>query len=152
MQNARSFIKPILVVLVFIALIAVAVGLFRRQVQETALGDDGTPTASGAAAASTPSDSDKKDIPEVTTIPDTPQTETEERSYDIVTLLPRDAIQSIDNPRFYGVKEADAEYTADELVLGVTINGESKAYSTTFLDSHEIVNDTLGGRAIAVTW
>jgi len=151
MQNARSFLKPFLIILALLALVAVAVGLFRRQVQEIALSDDGTPTSSGAApGASKPTD--EKDMPEVTNIPDTPQTEAEERSYDIVTLLPRDAIQSIDNPRFYGVEDADAEYTADELVLGVTINGESKAYSTTFLDSHEIVNDTLGGRKIAVTW
>ena len=36
--------------------------------------------------------------------------------------------------------------------MGVTINGESKAYWTSHLDSHEMVNDMLGGRKIAVTW
>lgn len=72
--------------------------------------------------------------------------------YRIVTLLPKDAIPSIDSPRFFTAAEADAEYDPDELVLGVTINGESKAYSSSFLDSHEIVNDTLGGRPISVTW
>jgi len=81
-----------------------------------------------------------------------PGSTTTERSYEIVTLLPKDAIPAIDNPRFYSAAEADAEYDPDELVLGVTINGESKAYSTSHLDSHEIVNDTLGGKAIAVTW
>ena len=67
-------------------------------------------------------------------------------------MLPPDAIPAIDNPRFYSAEEADAEYEPDELVLGVSINGESKAYSSSHLDSHEIVNDTLGGRKIAVTW
>ena len=75
-----------------------------------------------------------------------------ESEYEIVTVLGYDAIQAIDNPRFYSAGEADAEYGPQELVLGVTINGESKAYSTSLLDRHEIVNDTLGGRKIAVTW
>ncbi len=74
------------------------------------------------------------------------------RTYDIVTLLPRDAIPAIDNPRFYSAAEADAEYAPDELVLGVSLNDESRAYSTSLLSRHEIVNDTAGGRKIAVTW
>jgi hypothetical protein len=76
----------------------------------------------------------------------------EEKEYEIVTLLPADAIPAISTPTFYTANEADSEYAADELVIGVTINGKSKAYSTSFLDSHEIVNDELGGRKIAVTW
>lgn len=41
-----------------------------------------------------------------------------------------------------------------ELVLGVTIEGESRAYPINMLTgpSREILNDTLGGRAIAATW
>ena len=41
---------------------------------------------------------------------------------------------------------------SDELVLGLSINGDSRAYSVPMLSSHEIVNDTVGGRKIAVTW
>lgn len=74
------------------------------------------------------------------------------KTYEIVTLLPRDAIPAIFNPRFYSAAEADAEYEPTERVLGVSINGESRAYSTSYLDRHEIVNDTVGGRKIAVTW
>lgn len=74
------------------------------------------------------------------------------RTFDIVTLLPRDAIPAIDNPRFYSAAEADAEYAPEELVLGVWLSGESRAYSTSLLSSHEIVNDAVGGRKIAVTW
>ena len=69
-----------------------------------------------------------------------------------MTLLPPDAIPAIDYPKFYSAVEADQEYDPDELVMGVVINGESKAYSTPLLDGHEIVNDALGGRKIAVTW
>lgn len=71
---------------------------------------------------------------------------------ELVTLLPKDGIPSIDNPQFYGVEEADGEYLPDELVLGVSLNGDHRAYSTSLLNSHEIVNDTVGGEPIAVTW
>lgn len=72
--------------------------------------------------------------------------------YDIVTLLPKDAIPSIDRPRFYNTQEADAEYEPDEIVIGVEFNGDARAYAVGLLSSHEIVNDHVGGRPIAVTW
>lgn len=72
--------------------------------------------------------------------------------YTIVTLLPRDGIPAIDNPQFLGPDEADDFYDADELVIGVEFEGDARAYSVPFLSGHEIVNDTVGGRKIAVTW
>ena len=42
--------------------------------------------------------------------------------------------------------------TPSERVIGVSINGESRAYPLNLLSRHEIVNDTVGGKAIAVTW
>ncbi len=71
---------------------------------------------------------------------------------EIVTLLPRDAIPAIDNPQFLSVEDADEFYDPDELVMGVSFNGDSRAYSAPFLSNHEIVNDTVGGVKIAVTW
>lgn len=73
------------------------------------------------------------------------------RTLEIVTLLPRDGIQAILNPRFITPAEAD-RYTADEPVLGVSINGDDRAYSIPFLSGREVVNDTVGGVPIAVTW
>jgi len=72
--------------------------------------------------------------------------------YEIITLLPRDAIPAIDNPQFISADEADGAYDPDELILGVEFNGEARAYSIPFLSGHEIVNDTVGGVKIAVTW
>jgi hypothetical protein len=72
--------------------------------------------------------------------------------YRIVTLLPPDAIPSIDDPQFYDVNEADQEYSSDELVLGVEFDGDARAYPIGLLARHEIVNDTVGGRPIAVTY
>jgi len=40
----------------------------------------------------------------------------------------------------------------DEPVVGVVQNGVPKAYSTWHLDHHEIVNDNIGGKPVAVTW
>ncbi len=70
----------------------------------------------------------------------------------IVTLLPPDAIPAINNPSFITAGEADGQLRLTDLVIGVSINGEHRAYGAAFLSAHEIVNDTLGGRAIAVTW
>ena len=77
---------------------------------------------------------------------------TQERDLEIVTLLAQDAIQAIDNPIFLSAAEADQQYDPDELVLGVEFNGEARAYSIPLLSRHEIVNDTVGGEKIAVTW
>lgn len=77
------------------------------------------------------------------------------RNYDeleIVTLLPRDGIPAIDNPQFLSAEEADEEYAPEELVIGVNYEGDARAYSIPFLSSREIVNDTVGGKKVAVTW
>ena len=70
----------------------------------------------------------------------------------IVTLLGFDGIPSIENPQFVESEAADETYDPDELVLGVEINGDARAYSVPLLSRHEIVNDVVGGKPIAVTW
>ncbi len=71
---------------------------------------------------------------------------------EIVTILPKDAISSIDDPQFYPIAEANEEYDDEEEVIGIEMEGEARAYSTGLLSSHEIVNDNVKGRPIAVTW
>lgn len=76
---------------------------------------------------------------------------------EVVTLLPPDAIPAIlpERARDIMVSAAEAETTGIDpnvQVLGVEINGESRAYPIPYLSAHEIVNDTVGGRQIAVTW
>ena len=76
-----------------------------------------------------------------------------ERDLDIVTLLPFDGIPAIDNPHFFpDLETANKFYNDGELVLGVEIDGDARAYSVPLLSSHEIVNDVVGGKPIAVTW
>ena len=47
---------------------------------------------------------------------------------------------------------ADAPLEDDELVIGISLEGESKAYPITVLRFREMVNDELGGLPILVTW
>ena len=51
------------------------------------------------------------------------------------------------NAKLYGKYLVSADR-----VIGVTVNGESRAYPIQILNVHEIVNDTLGGVPIAVTY
>ena len=74
------------------------------------------------------------------------------REFRIVTLLPKDAIAAIFDPSFVDAAVADRWFRPDDQVLGVSINGEHRAYGTAFLSSREVVNDTVGGRPIMVTW
>jgi len=64
--------------------------------------------------------------------------------------LARDAIFPIYNPEFAAASEAP--YDDDELVIGVALNGEAKAYSIGPLNGREMVNDTIGGVPILVSW
>lgn len=63
----------------------------------------------------------------------------------------RDCIPSIDNPKFVSADDAN-HVTADSVVLAVAYKGKFRAYPARILDHHEIVNDTIGGTPIAVTW
>ena len=65
-------------------------------------------------------------------------------------LLPRDAIFPVYDPRF--VPAEAASLATDALVIGVAINGESKAYPVGPLNFREMVNDTVGGVPVLVTW
>ena len=70
----------------------------------------------------------------------------------IVTLLPRDGIPAIFNTEHVSISETVGRMNDSDRVLGVSINGESRAYPINALSSHEIANDFVGGVKIAVTW
>ena len=74
------------------------------------------------------------------------------RDLKIVTILGRDGIPAILDPIFANRAASLAQMDPLERVIGVSINGDSRAYPLNLLSRHEIVNDTVGGKAIAVTW
>ena len=78
--------------------------------------------------------------------------ETSSGDLQIVNFLPIDAIRAINEPTFLIGQAAEQQYQEDEPILGITLNGEHKAYSIPFLSNREIVNDQLGGVPIVLTW
>ena len=126
-----------------------------------------TAVASPARGPVTPAATPEPSPPAATAKP-------EERDLDIVTLLPFDAIPAVLDPEFISADEADAKLAEllegrsrrdadkallaggsdpdDALVLGVSINGDSRAYYIPTLSRVEIVNDSVGGQPLAVTW
>ena len=70
----------------------------------------------------------------------------------VYRLLPVGGIPAIDEPAFVTGDAADAQMADDEPVIGVVVDGHARAYSLWHLDAHEIVNDEIGGTAIAATW
>jgi len=71
---------------------------------------------------------------------------------EVVRVIQRDGIISIDDPKFDSATEAQAYLQDEELILGVVVEGEARAYPIDILSLHEIVNDRVGGTAFAVTW
>jgi len=64
---------------------------------------------------------------------------------------PKDGIPSIDDPKFATLPDSDFMSSSD-IVIGLEINGEAKAYPLFILVWHEIVNDNVGGTPVAVTY
>lgn len=82
---------------------------------------------------------------------------------------PPDGIPSIDNPKFISARETDQFIPAGQTdqflpvsqtnpisnsstVIGIYYNGEAKAYPLYILVWHEIVNDVVGGKPVAITY
>ena len=55
------------------------------------------------------------------------------------------------NPEFIAPEQATF-LTPDDRVLGLTINGESRAYPLRMMTYHHIANDTIAGRPVLVTF
>ncbi len=78
----------------------------------------------------------------------------------VASGMPRDGLPAIDLPALLSTAGLDAvngagqkPFLADhDRVLGLTMNGEDRAYPVSILNWHEVVNDTLGGKPVLVTW
>jgi len=65
-------------------------------------------------------------------------------------LLPRDGILPVYDPRF--VAAGDSGWSDGALVIGLELDGESRAYPVGFLNRREMVIDSLAGIPVLVTW
>lgn len=64
----------------------------------------------------------------------------------------KDGIPSIDRPRFESVAAADAQLAPGDRVIGLYLDGEARAYPQRILVWHEIVNDSVDGRPVSITY
>ena len=71
---------------------------------------------------------------------------------EIVAVLPRDRITPLDDPSFDGIAAGDAWLPGNHPVIQMQINGDARAFPLGIISRHEVVNTTIGGRAIAVTF
>lgn len=70
----------------------------------------------------------------------------------VVIRRPMRAI--VDAPAVGAAQATEEIVTDNELVIGVVVNGKARAYPINMITgpSREIINDSLGGSAIAATW
>jgi hypothetical protein len=76
----------------------------------------------------------------------------------VASGLPKDGIHAIDAPAILTAGQVDALkgrrklLVSSDRVIGLMVAGRARAYPTRILNWHEVVNDTLGGVPIAVTY
>jgi hypothetical protein len=66
--------------------------------------------------------------------------------------LGKDGIPSIDTPEYASASNAPDYMRPEEPVIQVSINGDARAFPLSILMWHEIVNDTVGGEPVTVTF
>jgi len=64
----------------------------------------------------------------------------------------KDCIPSIDNPVFESVNDATDWLDPDDIGISLSIDGIERFYPYRILVSHEIVNDTINGKRVLVTY
>ena len=64
----------------------------------------------------------------------------------------RDAIPAISGPLYWTLEEASEVYTDNVPLVQVSVNGDVRGFPLEILTWHEIVNDTIGGVPVAVTF
>lgn len=63
----------------------------------------------------------------------------------------KDGIPALDRPKLIEAEKAD--YLNDkDLVFGVWLNGDARAYPLRIMDSHEMLNDVVGGQPVSLAY
>lgn len=74
----------------------------------------------------------------------------DDRAYD-TTDAPCNCIPAADNPEVSSAEDA-SWLKDDDIVFGVEVNGEYRAYPRQIMEVREMVNDTLGGRDLGIPY
>ncbi|HEV2345921.1 MAG TPA: DUF3179 domain-containing protein [Actinocrinis sp.] len=70
----------------------------------------------------------------------------------LVVLLGVNSIPAITQPRFESVQNAQQWLPSDAPVITLALGGEVRAYPLAILEWHEVVDDTIGGLPVAITY
>ncbi len=84
-----------------------------------------------------------------------PNTDFEKTSVDfgeITSVLPRDRIPAINDPKFGSIADGAAFLADVEPVISLQIEGQGRAYPLQIMTWHEIVNDEFAGVPVSVTF
>ena len=76
------------------------------------------------------------------------------RAGELILAASEDDIPAIfaDDTLFVDAEAGSREWQDNELVIGLALQGDARAYPIRLLSSHEIVNDVVGGHPVAITW
>ena len=80
------------------------------------------------------------------------QDETGTKQIPIIPDVPRDAIPPLDSPKYETKLEAEKWLQGDDIVLGVEFANDARAYPIKIMNWHEIVNETIGGQEVVITY
>ncbi len=105
-----------------------------------------TPTATPLPPPATPTATSLPPTATATVGPDLPEIDLG-RLYQV---LETDEIEPVYDPIFETTGRT--RLGDEQLVMGVAINGEAKAYPVSLLQYREMVNDEVGGTPVLVTW
>ena len=112
-----------------------------------------SPTVAASPPTATPSDGRSAQLRATTARWNTDWTKT---NIDLSEILsggpPRDGIPSIDDPKFISIDEAEEWLAGNEPVIALEIDADARAYPLQILTWHEVVNDTVGGVPVVVTF
>lgn len=112
---------------VFILVVGIMILMDRSSSTTTIINNDTVPTL---AAVLSDSDEEKHTVPLDQIVSGGP---------------PPDGIPSVDSPKFLSTEEAGKFLQESDLVVGLDVNGDVRAYPLQILVWHEIVNDNVGG-------
>jgi hypothetical protein len=70
----------------------------------------------------------------------------------LVLAASEDDIPPVQAQEEHFVSAQDADLAGEELIVGLIIGGESRAYPVRLLSLHEVVNDRVGDLSFSVTW
>lgn len=71
---------------------------------------------------------------------------------DSIAAIDRPVFVRPDDPRLIGARFAPRNDVDKLRVIGYAHNGQARAYPLALMNSHELVNDTVGGKPVTVGW